>query len=262
MLPFDGLNQFFLDEVVELVRQSLDKGRVRVLELETDGGLIDFLYFIDGGPVRLSSERGRFPIGEEARLPVHIFHLKAAGQDNWHLMSAALKLIADTRARGIDITADIYPYIRNGIGLGSFLNPSHYAHGAEPFLKTLGDGKVRGELRREVEKTSDWENWYQHVGRDWDNVLITSVGARGNKEYIGLSVKQVAEKRGIDQWDAFFDLVQQDPRFMRPAEVELLIGDSTKARTTLGWKPTVGFHELVAMMVDNDLAQQKLVAGI
>jgi N-acyl-D-amino-acid deacylase len=184
------------EELVELAKVAAQYHGIYLSHMRNEsGGLLDAI-------------RETIRIGEEARLPVHIFHLKAAGQDNWPLMSAALKLIADTRARGIDITADIYPYIRNGIGLGSFLNPRHYARGAEPFLKTLGDAKVRGELRREVEKTSDWENWYQHVGRDWDNVLITSVGPRGNREFIGLSVKQVAEKRGIDQWDAFFDLVQ------------------------------------------------------
>jgi GDPmannose 4,6-dehydratase len=64
---------------------------------------------------------------------------------------------------------------------------------------------------------------------------------------------------GIDDWE---HLVHQDPRFMRPAEVDMLIGDATKARTVLGWKPTVAFPDLVAMMVDNDLAQQKLVAGL
>ncbi|MGH9136842.1 MAG: GDP-mannose 4,6-dehydratase [Acidimicrobiales bacterium] len=48
--------------------------------------------------------------------------------------------------------------------------------------------------------------------------------------------------------------VVQDPKYMRPAEVDLLVGDSTKARTTLGWKPKVGFDELVAMMVDADIA--------
>ena len=51
--------------------------------------------------------------------------------------------------------------------------------------------------------------------------------------------------------------VRQDPAFMRPAEVDLLIGDATKARTKLGWEPKVGFEELVAMMVDGDLAALK-----
>ena len=64
---------------------------------------------------------------------------------------------------------------------------------------------------------------------------------------------------GIEDWSA---LVKQDPRFMRPAEVDLLIGDSTKARTTLGWEPKIDFPTLVTMMVDNDLAEQKRLAGI
>jgi GDPmannose 4,6-dehydratase len=46
--------------------------------------------------------------------------------------------------------------------------------------------------------------------------------------------------------------VEIDPRYYRPAEVDLLLGDSTKARTTLGWAPTVGFQQLVQMMIDND----------
>ncbi len=47
--------------------------------------------------------------------------------------------------------------------------------------------------------------------------------------------------------------MRQDPKFMRPAEVDLLIGDSTKARKELGWEPEVGFPELIKMMVANDL---------
>jgi GDPmannose 4,6-dehydratase len=53
---------------------------------------------------------------------------------------------------------------------------------------------------------------------------------------------------------AWEDHVVIDPQFMRPAEVDLLIGDPSKARESLGWKPQVGFEELVRMMVDADLA--------
>jgi GDPmannose 4,6-dehydratase len=49
------------------------------------------------------------------------------------------------------------------------------------------------------------------------------------------------------------DYVEFDPRYLRPAEVELLIGDSTKARKQLGWEPSVTFQELVHLMVDADL---------
>jgi GDPmannose 4,6-dehydratase len=56
---------------------------------------------------------------------------------------------------------------------------------------------------------------------------------------------------GLD-WEAH---VVQDPRFMRPAEVDLLIGDASKAKSRLGWEPQVTFEELIHMMVDADLAR-------
>jgi GDPmannose 4,6-dehydratase len=59
---------------------------------------------------------------------------------------------------------------------------------------------------------------------------------------------------GIDDWTPY---VRQDPRFMRPAEVDVLIGDASKARDVLGWKPQVSFAELVSMMVDADLEATK-----
>lgn len=63
---------------------------------------------------------------------------------------------------------------------------------------------------------------------------------------------------GIDDWEP---LVRQDPRFMRPAEVEMLIGDASKAKKELGWEPKVNFNELVDMMVDADLERQRANLG-
>ena len=70
------------------------------------------------------------------------------------------------------------------------------------------------------------------------------------REFLDIAFARV----GIDDWSAY---VKQDPRFFRPAEVDLLIGDATKAREQLGWQPKVSFPELVAMMVDADLAEQR-----
>lgn len=58
------------------------------------------------------------------------------------------------------------------------------------------------------------------------------------------------------------DYVVQDPRFMRPAEVDLLVGDASKARAVLGWEPTVTFEELIHMMVDADIARLKKAEGM
>ncbi len=156
----------------------------------------------------LEAIRETMHIGEAAGIPSHVFHLKAAGEENWPLMKQAIDLIQSARDRGLDVTADIYPYIRNGIGLTSFIHPRYFASGSAAFLKTLSDQTVRANLRREIENTSDWENWYRHVGKNWDNVLVASVGQGLDKRYEGKSIAEIAKLRNQNDWDAFFDLAQ------------------------------------------------------
>jgi GDPmannose 4,6-dehydratase len=61
---------------------------------------------------------------------------------------------------------------------------------------------------------------------------------------------------GIEDWSKY---IKQDARFMRPAEVDLLIGDPSKAKEVLGWEPKVAFPELITMMVENDIVEQKVL---
>ena len=214
-----------LEEMKALVRQAMEDGAVgtstsliyppavyarteELIELTRVAGEYGGVYFThmrNESHAVLEAIREAITIGEGAGVPVHIYHLKAAGQDNWPLMSDALALIDSARTEGMDVTADIYPYIRNGIGLGSFLHPRHYAEGTDVFLATLSDTEVRSRLKEEVEGTSDWENWYRHVGMDWNNVLIVSAP---DPSVINLSIAGAAEVLGTDVWSAFFDLVQ------------------------------------------------------
>jgi N-acyl-D-aspartate/D-glutamate deacylase len=146
-------------------------------------------------------------IGKGAGIPVQIYHLKAAGVKNWPLMQKAVDKIADARTAGLDVTTDVYPYVRNGIGLGSFVPPWSYAKGPEAFYKTLSDPKVRADLRKVVETDTSWENWYDHVGQDWANVQITD--ERLGKELVGLSIAEAAKLRGKDTWTFVFDTIAE-----------------------------------------------------
>jgi N-acyl-D-amino-acid deacylase len=149
-------------------------------------------------------------IGREAGIPVHIYHLKAAGKRNWPLMAPALRKIAAARADGQDVTADIYPYIRNGLGLISLLPPSHFTQGSKKAHDSLSDPAVRRKLKAILEQPDgDWENWYQHVGADWDKVQITGTGSY-DKSVDGMSIAAAARKENKDPWDMFFDLAQAD----------------------------------------------------
>ncbi|MGA2097601.1 MAG: D-aminoacylase [Candidatus Acidiferrum sp.] len=185
------------EEIIELAKIAAANGGVYFSHMRNESGQL------------LEAIQETIRIGEEANIPVHIYHLKAAGQSNWPLMTKAIELIQSARDRGVDVTADVYPYIRNGIGLGSFVHPRHYANGTDAFLPTLSDANVRAELRKEIETTSNWENWYQHVGKNWDNVLVVQVPATLDKRYEGKSVQEIAALRGADAWETFFYLVQQ-----------------------------------------------------
>lgn len=83
-----------------------------------------------------------------------------------------------------------------------------------------------------------------------DDYVIATGETHEVREFVDAAFRHV----GIDDWERY---VVQDPRFMRPAEVDLLIGDSSKARERLGWQPRMSFRELVATMVDADLEREQ-----
>jgi GDPmannose 4,6-dehydratase len=83
-----------------------------------------------------------------------------------------------------------------------------------------------------------------------DDYVIATGETRTGQELVELAFAEV----GIEDWRRY---VRQDPKFFRPAEVDLLIGDASKARARLGWVPEVDFPTLVRMMVEHDLALER-----
>ncbi|MEI5671664.1 MULTISPECIES: GDP-mannose 4,6-dehydratase [unclassified Nocardioides] len=79
-----------------------------------------------------------------------------------------------------------------------------------------------------------------------DDYVVATGETHSIRDFLDIAFAHV----GVDDWVPY---VRQDPRFMRPAEVDTLIGDASKAREVLGWKPKVSFPDLVAMMVEADL---------
>ncbi|CCQ45019.1 GDP-mannose 4,6-dehydratase [Pseudarthrobacter siccitolerans] len=82
-----------------------------------------------------------------------------------------------------------------------------------------------------------------------DDYVISTGETHSIRELLDAAFQAV----GIEDWTPY---VKQDAKYMRPAEVDLLIGDPAKARAVLGWKPKVAFSDLVRMMVENDLNEQ------
>jgi N-acyl-D-amino-acid deacylase len=147
-------------------------------------------------------------IGATGKAPVHIFHLKTAGRQNWGKMPQAIARIKAGRAAGQQVTADIYPYVNNGLGISALIHPRHFAEGYDTLRNRLGDIDLRAKIREEMETTDGWENWYRHAGKDWNRIVV---GSTNNKQYEGLdgqTVAAIAKAKNEDPWDTFFNLVQ------------------------------------------------------
>ena len=84
-----------------------------------------------------------------------------------------------------------------------------------------------------------------------DDYVIATGETHSVEEFLTLAFDKV----GLGDWRPY---VRHDAKFLRPAEVDLLIGDPAKAKTKLGWQPEVSFDELVQMMVDHDLAYETI----
>ncbi|SIO41006.1 dihydroorotase/N-acyl-D-amino-acid deacylase [Singulisphaera sp. GP187] len=162
-------------------------------------------------------------IGRAAGTPVHIFHLKAAGRANWPKMEQAIARIKAARGGGQQVGADIYPYINNGLGITALIHPRHSAEGFQALKKKLADPAARARIKHEIETEAGWENWYRHVGSDWDKIVLVQINAKPYAQHNGESLAAIARAAGKDPWDVFFEIAQEGaaalPQSMTEANV-------------------------------------------
>ena len=122
-------------------------------------------------------------------------------------------------------------------------------------------GKQKELVLGDIEPRRDWGYAGDYVKAMWlmlqqgqpEDFVVSTGETYQVKEFIRLAF----EAAGLDGWEQY---VRQDPRFLRPSEVDLLVGDSTKAHDKLGWEREVSFSELVKKMVDHDLAVERVNA--
>lgn len=145
-----------------------------------------------------------FAIGRGADLPVEIYHLKASGRKNWHKMPQVIRRIDDARAAGIDVTADMYPYMGSGTGLSSLLPPWVAAGG--DFYGNLRDPQVRRKIREEVMGDSaGWETMGQNIGAE--GIMPVGFHQPEHQPYVGKRLSEIAATRDQDWLEAAMDLL-------------------------------------------------------
>ncbi len=155
-------------------------------------------------------------IGEGAKIPVHIFHIKVTGQANFGRMKEVVELVEAAHTRGVTLTADIYPYIASSTSLTATLPQWVMDGGPAKMVERLADRRTRARVRRDMEDpNAEWDNRYQSAGT-WANVQLAAIGrTRGvattdespNRRYEGMRVAEAARAAGKDPFDFVFDLL-------------------------------------------------------
>jgi dihydroorotase/N-acyl-D-amino-acid deacylase len=149
-------------------------------------------------------------IGREANLPVEVFHLKVSGKPRWGNMKNVVATIQAARDSGLDIAADMYPYIAGGTALASALPPWVADGGTQKLLERIKDPATRARIKKELAGDhADWENLFYDCGGA-SGVLIASVEKPELKQWEGKTVDDVAKAWKKSPEDTLMDFVLAD----------------------------------------------------
>lgn len=182
-------------------------------------------------------------IGSQASIPVHISHHKAAGGANWGKTKSTIGMMEEARSSGLDVTCDFYPYLSGMTFLHASLPPWLLEGGMGKLISRLKDEAARGRVRAEIEEggVAGWWNPVKTSG-GWDKVTVVAVRSSGNKAFEGMTVTEIAGAKGINPYDAVFDLLLEEEGqvmavydMMCEEDVERLMRCTFAAIASDGW---------------------------
>src|SRR6266705_6939198 len=149
-------------------------------------------------------------ISREAGIPAEVYHIKAAGRQNWGKIGDLLSRIEAAQKEGLKITADMYTYTAGGTGLDACLPPWTEDGGYPALFKRLRDPATREKIAAQVKTpTYEWENVYIAAGGP-DRILLVGFKSEKLKPLTGKTLAAVAEMRGKDPISTIMDLISED----------------------------------------------------
>jgi dihydroorotase/N-acyl-D-amino-acid deacylase len=206
------------DELVALAAEASKYGGVYATHMRSEGDrVIDAL-----------DEAIR--IGREARIPVEIWHVKAAGKRNWGRMKEIVAKIEDARRQGVDITADTYGYTAWFNSFSAFIPPWAHDGGDEKLIGRLKDPATRAKIRADMLNAEDrsWDNEWQEISGP-ESVLIGAVQNPDLKGIQGKTLKDVASDWKLDPIDALCEILIRDHAFTEVAVFAMSEADVSMA---------------------------------
>ncbi len=143
-------------------------------------------------------------IAKAADCPVEIWHLKVAGRNNWGRMVDVVSLIHQFRSEGLDMTADVYPYIASSNPLDASLPTWAQDGGRDSLLARLQDPELVARMEGEMRKL------YGGAGIPFGDVMIAEVRNEDLRPYEGKTLLQVASEWNMGPYEAMFEFIRRD----------------------------------------------------
>ncbi len=191
---------FYADtaELVALSQASAEYGGRYISHIRSEGNRL------------LESVDELIQIAKEAGTGAEIYHLKAAGKNNWSKIEQVFEKVNLARSQGLDITADMYNYTAGATGLDAAMPPWVQEGGLNAWIERLRDPQIRSRLSTEIATpTDEWENLYLAAG-DAENVLLIGFKNPELKALTGKTLAEVAAMRGTTPVTTMMDLVVED----------------------------------------------------
>lgn len=184
------------EEIVELAKVSARYGGGYASHIRSEGNRL------------VEAVNEAIHIGEAAGTWVQVHHIKVSGKPNWGKMPQAVAAIEAARARGVDVSADQYPYPASGTDLDAILPNWAHAGGTEAMLARLRDPATRARLAEELSRGGE-ETIGASAGGP-SGVMIGGIGEDSLRRYQGMRLSEVAAARRQPVTQALFDLILAD----------------------------------------------------
>ena len=180
------------DELIEMAKAMSPYGGIYITHMRSEADQL--LEAIDEA----------IAIGARGGVPVEIYHLKAAGTNNWVKGPQAIAKIDSARRAGLDVQANMYPYVAGGTGLSACTPPWASENGK--LIDNLQNPETRAKIKAEMESTkTEWENLCQLAGPQ--GVLVLGITKPENKQYAGKRLSEIAAMMNKPWDDAAMDLL-------------------------------------------------------
>jgi N-acyl-D-amino-acid deacylase len=185
------------DELVEMCKVAAEYDGMYISHMRSEGNRL------------LEAVDELIHIARTAKIPAEIYHLKAAGRNNWDKLEAVIQKIESARAEGLRVTADMYTYTAGATGLDAAMPPWVQEGGFQSWRQRLQDPAIRKKVAQEmITPTDQWENLFLAAGAD--KTLLVGFKSEALKPLTGKTLAEVAEMRGKSPAETAMDLVIED----------------------------------------------------